>query len=424
MSEQSLEEDTPIKSARLERAYLGELLLSFEPNTAAIDIPHEYFSNVSHQLIFKAVKTIIKEEKSATPAKVIEFLREEGALQTAGGQDYIYEIVEDAGASLENSLEIKESIIKHYKLRLIANTANAALLAAAGADGDLSYAETRTRELLNLLETRKKKKSITTSAFAGITSGARETFRPAVKTGWKKMDDFVRMSPGRLIVLGARPGIGKTTLSVQLSTQMLCLNKETHILYCSVEMDASEIGLKSLSMLTSVDCVTPFQLSNEKLMDDVLNLAKTQESVMDRMHIFYGTRIDKLVNIANAITEEHKLGLVVVDFISSMKPTEEHGTRTEAIGSVSKALKALAKELQVPVLACSQLNRGTNANRRPSMKDLRDSGEIEQDADIVMLLHRDSDEETELLIEKNRFGILGEIRLEPQLQYHRFRIVN
>ena len=428
MSEPTSEEDTPIRSERIEQSYLGNLLLSYEPEAEILNLAMESFSTVGNQLIFQACKTILKTEHSASPAAVTELLREQGALVTAGGEDYIYGLLEAANTeSLTLDLnKTRETILKQHKLRMIASTANAALKAAFGAEGDLASAESKTRELLTLLETRRKRQDNVISALEGITTGAAETFRPAIKTGWSRLDSIVKMSPGRLIVLGARPGIGKTTLSVQLASQILCLNKDAHILYCSVEMDAAEIGLKSLSMLTSTDCVSPFQMDDSEKIKHVMSRAGDKASIINRLHVFYGTRMDKLANIANRISEKHNLQLVVCDFISSMKPTGDHGTRTEAIGSVSKALKSMAKEMRIPVLACSQLNRGANANKRPNMKDLRDSGEIEQDADIVMLLHRDSDtpHETDLYVEKNRFGILTEIKLEPQLSYHRFRLID
>ena len=351
-------------------------------------------------------------------------MRSGGKLQTAGGEDYIYEVIDESG--VVDISACKEAVIKHHRLRQIASTANAALRAAFGAEGDLAIAENRTRNLLNLLESRKKDNVDLDSALNGVLVGAKETFNPAIKTGWGFFDSSVRFSPGRLIVLGARPGVGKTTLATQLSTQVLVNDEKANVLYCSVEMDASEIGLKALSMLTGTNCVHPFQESNAKEIEHVLWRAGHHSQVLDRLHVFYGTRLDKLVNLANKLSKEMNLKMVVCDFITSMQPTGDFATRTEAIGSVSKTLKAMAKQLAIPVLACSQLNRGTAANRKPSMKDLRDSGEIEQDADIVLLMHRNTDEDecdhTELYAEKNRFGVMSEFRLEPQLKFHRFRM--
>lgn len=408
-----------------ERGLLGALMLAFEPPIEWLDgLTSDNFGSVSHQLIYSAICDAIQKKKTTTPGEVIESLRSGGKLQTAGGEDYIYEVIDESG--VVDISACKEAVIKHHRLRQIASTANAALRAAFGAEGDLAIAENRTRNLLNLLESRKKDNVDLDSALNGVLVGAKETFKPAIKTGWGFFDSSVRFSPGRLIVLGARPGVGKTTLATQLSTQVLVNDEKANVLYCSVEMDASEIGLKALSMLTGTNCVHPFQESNAKEIEHVLWRAGHHSQVLDRLHVFYGTRLDKLVNLANKLSKEMDLKMVVCDFITSMQPTGDFATRTEAIGSVSKTLKAMAKQLAIPVLACSQLNRGTAANRKPSMKDLRDSGEIEQDADIVLLMHRNTDEDecdhTELYAEKNRFGVMSEFRLEPQLKFHRFRM--
>lgn len=412
-----------------ERGLLGSLMLAFEPPADWTEgLVAENFFGVSHQLIYQAVLKNIQDNKTTTPGEVVESLRNDGKLQSAGGEDYIYDVIEEAGRGVLDVNATKQSIIKHHRLRQITATANAALRAAFGAEGDLATAENRTRDLLNLLESRKKDNLEVDSALNGVLVGAKETFRPSIKTGWDFFDQNIRLSPGRLIVIGARPGVGKTTLATQLSTQILVNNEDANILYCSVEMDASEIGLKALSMLTGSNCVAPFQESNAKEIEHVLWRAGHHAHVLNRLHVFYGTRLDKLVNLSNKLHKEMDLKMVVCDFITSMQPTGDFATRTEAIGSVSKTLKAMAKQLSIPILACSQLNRGTAASRKPSMKDLRDSGEIEQDADIVLLMHRNQEEEddnyTELYAEKNRFGVMTDFRLDPQLQYHRFRLLN
>tara|TARA_R110000824_G_scaffold36852_1_gene113969 strand:- start:12109 stop:13329 length:1221 start_codon:yes stop_codon:yes gene_type:complete len=402
-------------------------MLSFEPPVTWLEnLTAEQFSSISHRIIYAAVQTEIQNKKTTTPQGVVEKLRKEASLQTAGGEDYIYEIIESCNDIIVDAPETKDIIINHHRLRQIGVTANAALRAAFGAEGDLAAAENRTRDLLNLLESRKTDPSLVSSALNGVLVGAKETFRPAVKTGWGKLDQVVRLSPGRLIVLGARPGVGKTTLATQLSAQILTQDEEAHVLYCSVEMDSSEIGLKALSMMTGTNCVHPFQESDAKEIEHVLWRAGHHSQVLDRLHVFYGSRLDKLVNVANKMSSELNLKMVVCDFITSMQPIGDHGTRTEAIGSVSKALKALAKQLSIPVLACSQLNRSGAVGKRPSMKDLRDSGEIEQDADIILLMHsREAEENTEdfytdLIIEKNRFGVQSEFALRPQFNFHRF----
>ena len=406
---------------------MANLMLSEEidPDNYAGLLPG-HFAYYAHRLIYDAILYNLKERGSATPAGVEQRLRGEASLQTAGGEDYLYEIIEREAIPTTGISEASEYIQRHDKLRQIATVANSAIQAAKGSEGDLAYAEEKARSLLNLLESRTIQRSPTTNAFEGILSGARETFKPAVATGWDMLDKCVKFSPGRLIVLGARPGVGKTTMATQLATQMLLKDEEAHILYCSVEMDSPEIGLKAISMLSGTNCVAPYEEENESEIRKVELRAGNYANLLTRMEIYYGSRLDKLLNTAHRMHKKKGLKMVVVDFISSIIPPTEHATKSEAIGSISKALKDLARRLGVPVLACSQLNRGTTPNKRPTMKDLRDSGEIEQDADIVILLHRPNDEEdsnpwVELIVEKNRFGRLTSMKMEPDLNCHRFR---
>jgi replicative DNA helicase len=381
------------------------------------------FSIYQHQLIFDAMCKSVHKNNHCTIYSVSEILREGGALYTAGGENYLIEL-SDIGVG--KPLDPLKDLISHVKrcsqLRRIERAAKMTLRAIEGNSVDLATVQQSTRQLLKQIEKEKKKQPKTMSAYEGITKKAVETFKPAVVTGWPVLDAHVKLSPGRLAVLGARPGMGKTTLATQLSAQVLKHNRESYVLYCSVEMDAAEIGVKAASALSQTDCVSPFQNGNKESIEMVNNRAGHYSQILSRLAVFYGTRLDELLNIANHMHKEVPLGLIVCDFISSIHPGDKYGTRSEAIGHVSKALKQLARDLQIPVLACSQLNRGTGANRRPTMKDLRDSGEIEQDADIIMLLHREDPEEdrTVLMIEKNRFGTLHEIHLDTQFQFHRF----
>ena len=419
------EPESKLREASLitEKQLFGDLICTTDTDESELKgLGPDDFSTYQHQLIFDAIRKSIRKDGHCTLYSVSEILRDGGALQTAGGETYLYELSDNVVGHTPTPLEDLISHVKRYsQLRRIERTARMALRAIEGADVDLATVQQMTRQMLKQLE-KEKKKTPTISAYEGVMKHAVETFKPAVVTGWPILDNSVRLSPGRLIVLGARPGVGKTTFATQLSAQVLKYNRDSHVLYCSVEMDAAEIGLKAISALSKTDCISPFQIGSDEEIEVVRNRTGYYSQILDRLHVFYGHRIDKLINLANQMHKEFPIKLVVCDFISSMIPPDKHGTRTEAIGFVSKALKQLARDLQIPVLACSQLNRGTGAKRRPTMKDLRDSGEIEQDADIILLLYREDpeDDRTMLAIEKNRFGTLHEMPLETQFQFHRF----
>ena len=273
-----------------------------------------------------------------------------------------------------------------------------------------------------------KLKAAGTSALEGILNNARKAFAPGIKTGFRKLDEAIRMSPGRLIVLGARPGTGKTTLATQIAVQILKGYGNGIVFYCSVEMGPAEIGLKALSCLAKQNCITPYENRNEEGITHVETLVAMEQNVLSRLHVYYGMRLEDILEACDLLNKnsDDPLLMVIVDFITSVQPIGEYATRSEAVGSVSKALKAMAKRLEVPVLCCAQLNRGGAAAKTVSMKDLRDSGEIEQDADTVLLLHKPTDKEgalagkVEIIIDKNRFGTADSLSLYPELHHHRF----
>ena len=266
------------------------------------------------------------------------------------------------------------------------------------------------------------------SALEGILNNARKSFAPGIKTGFSRLDEAVRMSPGRLIVLGARPGTGKTTLATQIGVQILQNNKHGRVFYCSVEMGAEEIGLKAISCMAKRNCITPYEEEDEDEIAHVETLVTMEQNTLSRLIVYYGMQLEEIIGRCDLLKKntDDPLLMVIVDFITSIQPIGEFATRSEAVGSVSKALKAMAKRLDVPVLCCAQLNRGTATAKAPSMKDLRDSGEIEQDADSVLLLHKPVDKEgalagkVEIIIDKNRFGTMDNLSLYPELHHHRF----
>jgi replicative DNA helicase len=273
-------------------------------------------------------------------------------------------------------------------------------------------------------EERRKKRG--ESALSGILDRARQAFAPGIPTGFSQLDKAVRFAPGRLLVLGARPGVGKTTIATQIAVQVLT-KCEGRVIYCSVEMEAAEIGIKALSCLSGVNCVIPFEQEDELAIEYVYTMASQASPTLGRLQVCHGTELSNIIEVCRdfAKDEELPLRMVIIDFITNLKPIGEYPTKAEAVGSITTALKQLAKELSIPVLACAQLNRGTAPNKRPSMKDLKDSGQIEQDADVVMLLHRVEDEnKVELIIDKNRFGQIATLTMYPELELHRFRAPN
>lgn len=422
------------KEELAEQTLLGLLLLAPETDAEARDvygsISAKDFGIPSHRLIYAEAEKLTAAKGHATVLGIIEGMAFEGTLTSAGSDGYIYHLADKGREGISTIPEAAQYVLEYARARRVAFIAKRTLDAANMTGGmTLDSAEDHARRLLKSLETDDRPKAGET-ALDGILLGAAKAFAPAMKTGWWHLDRKVKFSPGRLIVLGARPGTGKTTAATQIAAQVLHGRSHGRVLYASVEMDAAEIGLKALSCLSAYDCITPFEKKDKEAIEYIIGNASSIAPTLNRLHVLYGTRMDRLSNLAHEMSKDETdpLLLVIVDFITSMRPVGEFATKSEAIGSLTKDLKEMARTLEVPVLACAQLNRGSRDTVRPSMKDLRDSGEIEQDADVVLLLHNEKDQDgnpsgkTELIIDKNRFGGPGILDLFPEFHYHRFKL--
>ena len=255
------------------------------------------FHTEGHGSIFKYCKEQARIRGHATLLGVTESMASDGTLGGAGADSYIKHLEQKGKESTAHPDEAAHWVKQHARSRRIANAARKTLEAAnqEGNNVSLATAESLARKLLKSFEEPDSKK-YGQSALAGIIEGARTAFAPPIKTGWWHLDNQVKFSPGRLIVLGARPGTGKTTVATQLSTQILRDNKDGRILYCSVEMEPAEIGLKALSCLTGIDCIKGFEKADEDEIVSILSRAGQYGYILDNLHIYYTTRLDRLLH--------------------------------------------------------------------------------------------------------------------------------
>jgi len=245
-----------------------------------------------------------------------------------------------------------------------------------------------------------------------------------VQTGFKGFDDLLAgFQRSDLIILAARPSMGKTALALDIARQAAVLHG-TPVGIFSLEMSSQQLVDRMLASEARVDA---WKLRTGKLTQDS-EFDKLRDA-MDRLSsapIFIddepGSNILRMRSVARRLKREHGLGLIVVDYLQLMMPTTTKAadSMTQQITEISRSLKILAKELDVPVLALSQLSRAVEQRGgKPRLSDLRDSGSIEQDADVVMFIHRDdrlnenSDRPNiaEILIEKHRNGATGKVEL-------------
>jgi replicative DNA helicase len=252
-------------------------------------------------------------------------------------------------------------------------------------------------------------------------------------TGFSGVDKMlVGMGEADLIILGARPGMGKTSFALNIATNVAIQQKKSVCVF-SLEMSAEQLVTRLLSSEAMVEsyALRSGQLTPEdwkKIADASAQLAKTNLYIDDTSGMTVTAMKAKLRRVED-------LGLVVIDYLGLMESEQRSDNRAQEVSVISRGLKLMAKELRVPILCCAQLNRGNEGrtDKRPQLSDLRDSGSIEQDADVVMFLYRDEYYKTdregagqeanvaEVLIQKNRHGSTGKVEMGWIGAYTKFR---
>lgn len=259
------------------------------------------------------------------------------------------------------------------------------------------------------------------------------TVTPGLKFNLPDLDKIVQnLRPGNLAIIAGRPGTGKTVLGVGLAEQV-AVREDGAALVFSLEMSKAELAKRSLSSLSSV---SQGLIDSGKALDDedaILRMTEAVSKVADadvRICDRGALTFSRIASISRFENRAKKLSLIVIDYLGliSPEPNSRHQNRNQELGAISRGLKSLAKELGIPIVALAQLNRSieTRADAKPKMSDLRDSGEIEQDADVIIMAHRDmnspqgQDGITELDVVKVRHAKPGFCLLKFQGEYARF----
>ncbi|OHA81519.1 MAG: replicative DNA helicase [Candidatus Yonathbacteria bacterium RIFCSPHIGHO2_01_FULL_51_10] len=419
----------PPQNIDSERALLGSIMLKPDSMHDVADlINDDSFYAEKHRMIFRAMFELHTRREPIDLLSVSSRLKEKGMLEQVGGNAYLAEIV-SVVPSATNATYYAEIVRRKYILRN--------LIGAADTIAELGYSEAE--DIDQLLEEAEKKvmsvSSLGTShqylslsdtldvawdRLDGLHNG-REKLR-GVPTGFPGLDNkLAGLQPEDLIILAARPSMGKTSLALDIARQT-ALKHQTPVCIFSLEMSSQQLADRMLAAEARVDGwkLRTGKITSdedfERLRDSMARLAQAPIYIDEQS----ANTITKMRATARRIKAEHGLGLIVVDYLQLMAPSRNYDSMVNQVTEISRALKGLAKELSVPVLALSQLSRAVEQRRdRPRLSDLRDSGSIEQDADVVMFIHRDdkmnqnSDRPNiaEILIEKHRNGPTGKTEL-------------
>lgn len=434
----------PPANLECEQGVLGSILL--DPKCyleiAAILRPSDFFRE-AHSLIFAAIGRVDARGEPIDPLSVVTELNRAGEFAEAGGDETIAEVV-CRTPSAANARYYADVVHEKAMLRRLIETASEILDRAYGEDLTaselLAWAE---EQVLAISPVTHVAQTVSIGPLAAEAAERLDRRRNdqygGLVTGVTDLDNTTDgLHPGSLIVLAARPSMGKTALSMQICEHVACELRRPALMI-SLEMPAVDLAER---LLVSRGKVDGHKVRTGHLGDrERIALGRAYADLQDCQHLWidgHPTRtVGEIAALARRFKQKHGLSLLAIDYLQLIQPGEESPTRSnrqEQVAAMSRRLKVLAMQLGCPVLCLSQLNRKNEGreDRRPVLSDLRDSGAIEQDADMVLLLHRpefydpnDQPGLAELQIAKNRNGRTGTLKLtflkaSTRFEDHRF----
>ena len=429
-----------------EKAVLGGLMLETERfDSVILKISDKDFHGKDHQLIFESMGELINENKPLDPLTVSEKLDSKNLLNKIGGKDYLISLATETptAANLDAYAEIirQRSVARQL---MKANSEIAELINnPQGMDG-FSLLDEAERKIFSLNDEANRSQSNILSMKELIPRSIDRLHQLAESgskllgssTGFKAIDNKLQgLQDGDLIVVAGRPSMGKTAFAMNVAENVLVENDENTgaVLVFSLEMPAESLTTRLLSGMSRLDQqdVRSGKLDNKQVTQVVEQSKRLRELPLyiDDSSLLSPMELRARARRINR-QEPNGLSLIVVDYLQLMQIPGSLENRVNQISEISRSLKSLAKELNVPVIALSQLNRAVEqrTDKRPMMADLRDSGAIEQDADVILFIYRDEvyneDSEqgnkAEIIIGKQRNGPIGKTYLTFLKQYARF----
>ena len=434
-------------SVEAEQALLGSIIVSadaFDKVSGMITVDDFYVTE--HKHIYSALLSMYAKSKTIDVVTLVNALVEQGDRDEAGGIQYI-SLLAGSVPSAANVKDYARIVKDKAVLRRLINVCD-----EISAD---AYSEAE--EVRNIIDSAEQKifdisHNNDTKEFRHIRDVLQNVYKDienlsetkgavtGSKTGFSGLDRMlIQMGKGDLVIVGARPGMGKTSFALNIATNVAKATKKAVAIF-SLEMSAEQLVTRIISSEALVDSRS-LRTGDLKAEDwnnivDVISTLSGCDIYIDDTSAITSTEMkSKLRRLPN-------LGLVVIDYIGLMQSTTNTDNRAQQVGEISRNLKIMAKDFGIPIICAAQLNRGTEsrpgAGKRPTLADLRDSGSIEQDADIVLFLYRDeyykdisgsqgddaaaeSANTAEVIVAKNRHGSVGNVKMGWIGQFTKFR---
>lgn len=430
----------PPHSIEAEQSVLGGLLLDNKSWPAVEErVSDEDFYRRSHQTLFSAIRALLQQGHPADVLTVAERLKLEKKIDEIGGEVYLFELAKNTPSAF-NVAAYADIVRERSVLRQLISVSNEIAGDAFNPAGQsiVDLLDIAERKVFSIAEQSSRGagpqniKSLLTEAVDRIDHLYRsDSALIGISTGYHDLDEMTSgLQASDLIIIAGRPSMGKTAFAMNI-VEHAAVHEKRAVLVFSMEMSGSSLAMRLMSSLGRID---QHKVRTGKLEEhDWENLTEALGKLSEAPIFIDDTPALSPAEVrsrARRVAREHNLGMIVVDYLQLMQMPGYADNRTLEISSISRALKALAKELNVPVVALSQLNRGLEqrADKRPIMSDLRESGAIEQDADLIAFIYRDEvyHEDTrdkgvaEIIIAKQRNGPIGRVRLTFRGQFTRF----
>ena len=422
----------PPQSLEAERALLGAVIIKPDTIHDIIDIANGavFYSN-KHKIIWDALFELSNKNEPIDLLSLSNLLSEKGLIESVGGSAYLAELV-NAVPSTSNIRNYADIVHKKALMRRMIEAGEMIKDVGVEEDSNVEEIVDAANKIIHDVSSMVPQNKIVNLKDALVEAWERldhihnnEGALRGIPTGFRDIDNLLSgLQPSDLIILAARPSMGKTSLALDIARNVAVRGKIPVCIF-SLEMAVPQLVDR---MLAAEARVNAFKLRTGKLnIDKDLSIVRDGLAALSEAPIYIDDQssnsIVKMRAVCRRLQREGKLGLVIVDYLQLMMPTNiKNDNLVQQITEISRSLKQLAKEFDIPVLALSQLSRAVESRGgRPRLSDLRDSGSIEQDADIVMFIHQEdkySEENreksfitTEILVEKHRNGPTGRIQL-------------
>ncbi|MEW6076781.1 MAG: replicative DNA helicase [Thermodesulfobacteriota bacterium] len=431
----------PPQNLEAEESILSSILI--DPDTAALFdtlevLSPEDFYKTAHQKIFAAIQELVVKNEPVDLITVKNHLQESGALEDIGGGGYLANLV--ASAPYAINIRHYAAIIKNKSIlrRLIEHSSEIVRKCFENPSEIEAVIDFAERSVFEVAEKKTAKayfqlNQIIQSNISTIAANQGKWIT-GVASGFERLDNLTSgFQNSDLIIIAARPSMGKTAFALNITRNAAAFSG-LPVAFFSLEMSKEQLSMR---LLTSEARVNAFRLRSGHIGKDDWIRITDAASVLDTVPIYIddsaGLTVMEIRAKARRMKKEKKIGLIVIDYLQLMRPTETGERRDLEVSEMSRSLKSLAKELDIPIIVLSQLNRAPEQNhdKRPLLSHLRESGSLEQDADVVLFIYRDEvynkNEDNpnrgiaEIIIGKQRNGPIGKVFLQFEPSYTRFQ---